>query len=95
MLCSCFAVPGVQTRRSQPIPNIMHDIEQSNAWQEYLDDALGRGSPVGDAAEASYLSVPVDVEESTEAYTFTADVPGVSRANTKVRRRKSQEVSSL
>lgn len=44
-------------------------------------------SPGGDAADReAYRYVPVDVTEESDAYTFTADLPGVARSDTKVRR---------
>ena len=44
----------------------------------------GGSGPTGAADLASHISVPVDMAEETDAYTFTADLPGVARADTKV-----------
>ncbi len=55
----------------------------------------GSGNKAAPDAAAGAMYVPVDVAEEADAYTFTADLPGVSRADTKARCRPFDRCKSV
>lgn len=55
----------------------------------------GSGNKAAPDATAGAMHVPVDVAEEADAYTFTADLPGVSRADTKVQANKEQRTLTV
>jgi HSP20 family protein len=69
-------------------------VSPADVQQMMQDFEKWTGSPSGgswsaDAPERP-LRFPVDIQEDAETYTFLADLPGVSRADTKVQANKEE-----
>lgn len=66
-------------------------------FEKMMSGPSANGRPFENAAAsaAGALSVPVDVAEEAETYTFTADLPGVSRADTKVQANKEKRTLTI
>lgn len=53
------------------------------------------GSATSSCSTTNQMPVAVDVSETTDAYTFTADLPGVQRADTKVQANRANRMLTL
>lgn len=66
------------------VQNMMKDFEK---WMGNVD--------TGSTAAGMPMFVPVDIDQDADMYTFTADLPGVSKADTKVQANKDDRMLTI
>lgn len=71
----------------EELQNLMQDLEK---WTTAGEKWTGPSSRAARGSDANPMSFRVDIQEAADTYTFFADLPGVSRSETKVQANKEE-----